>query len=56
MPDGSRKRRHSTNPARRRWYAQHRSQRFCRRFGWQSPAWSSSSRVGFLTRALETAL
>jgi hypothetical protein len=34
MPDGKRKRRHSVNQARRRWYAQHRSRRFCRRFGW----------------------
>ncbi|WP_254511800.1 hypothetical protein [Anatilimnocola floriformis] len=34
MPDGKRKRRHSVNQARRRWYAQHRSRRFSRRFGW----------------------
>ncbi|MCA9156605.1 MAG: hypothetical protein R3C99_04265 [Pirellulaceae bacterium] len=33
MPDGKRKRRHSTNAARRRWYAHFRSQRFARRFG-----------------------
>jgi hypothetical protein len=33
MPDGSRKRRFSINPAKRRWYAQYRSQRFARRFG-----------------------
>jgi hypothetical protein len=33
MPDGSRKRRHSPNAARSRWYAQHRSARFRRRFG-----------------------
>lgn len=33
MPDGSRKRRHSPNAARSRWYAQHRSVRFRRRFG-----------------------
>jgi hypothetical protein len=56
MPDGSRKRRHSTNPARRRWYAQHRSTRFCRRFGWQGPSWTPSSRVSFVTRALEVAV
>lgn len=53
MPDGSRKRRHSTNPARRRWYAQHRSQRFGRRFGWHGPSWSAVGRVGALTRVLE---
>jgi hypothetical protein len=34
MPDGRRKRRFSPNEARRRWYADHRSRRFCRRFGW----------------------
>ncbi len=34
MPDGKRKRRHSVNQARRQWYAQHRSRRFSRRFGW----------------------
>jgi len=34
MPDGRRKRRFSPNPARRRWYALHRSRRFCERFGW----------------------
>jgi len=33
MPDGSRKRRHSENQARRQWYAHHRSVRFSRRFG-----------------------
>ena len=33
MPDGSRKRRFSTNLAKRKWYAQHRSRRFRRRFG-----------------------
>ena len=33
MPDGKRKRRHSPNPAKRRWYAQHRARRFIRRFG-----------------------
>ncbi|MGC1272964.1 MAG: hypothetical protein WBC44_04605 [Planctomycetaceae bacterium] len=33
MPDGSRKRRHSTNIARRRWYATHRARRFSMRFG-----------------------
>jgi hypothetical protein len=39
MPDGRRKRRFSQNVARRRWYALHRSRRFCRRFGWSIPAW-----------------
>lgn len=34
MPDGKRKRRFSQNRARRRWYAEHRSRRFSRRFGW----------------------
>lgn len=34
MPDGKRKRRYSANHARRRWYAEHRSRRFGRRFGW----------------------
>jgi hypothetical protein len=33
MPDGTRKRRFSLNPARRRWYAKHRAVRFFRRFG-----------------------
>jgi hypothetical protein len=33
MPDGKRKRRHSLNAAKRRWYAIHRSRRFRRRFG-----------------------
>jgi hypothetical protein len=32
-PDGKRRRRHSANPNRRRWYAFHRSLRFRRRFG-----------------------
>lgn len=32
MPDGKRKRRHSLNEAKRRWYALHRSRRFRRRF------------------------
>ena len=35
MPDGKRKRRHSTNPARRRWYANHRARRFARRI-WEA--------------------
>jgi hypothetical protein len=33
MPDGKRKRRHSSNPSKRQWYAAHRSQRFRKRFG-----------------------
>lgn len=33
MPDGKRKRRHSSNKTRRDWYARHRSARFTRRFG-----------------------
>jgi hypothetical protein len=33
MPDGKRKRRHSTNLCKRQWYADHRSRRFHRRFG-----------------------
>ena len=33
MPDGKRKRRHSTNKAKRQWYALHRSKRFAKRFG-----------------------
>ena len=33
MPDGKRKRRHSVNRAKRRWYAHHRAQRFTCRFG-----------------------
>jgi hypothetical protein len=32
MPDGKRKRRHSQDRAKRRWYAFHRSCRFRRRF------------------------
>ncbi len=32
MPDGKRKRRHSSDQAKRRWYATHRSRRFRRRF------------------------
>jgi hypothetical protein len=34
MTDGKRKRRHSPDQAKRRWYATHRSRRFRRRF-WQ---------------------
>jgi hypothetical protein len=45
MPDGRRKRRHSDNHARRRWYAEHRSRRFGRRFGWSEPAGNSVSRT-----------
>ena len=56
MPDGSRKRRHSTNLARRRWYAQHRSQRFGRRFGFCSPVWPLTRRAPLSSRMLETAL
>ena len=33
MPDGTRKRRFSTDPHKRRWYANHRSRRFAIRFG-----------------------
>ncbi|HZZ28857.1 MAG TPA: hypothetical protein VFE46_12720 [Pirellulales bacterium] len=33
MPDGTRHRRFSTNPAKQQWYAKHRSVRFSRRFG-----------------------
>lgn len=33
MPDGRRKRRHTSNAAKNRWYALHRSIRFNRRFG-----------------------
>ena len=33
MPDGSRKRRFASNPAKRNWYAQHRARRFAKRFG-----------------------
>jgi hypothetical protein len=33
MPDGKRKRRHSSNSSRRGWYAWHRACRFRRRFG-----------------------
>jgi len=45
MPDGRRKRRFSTNAARRRWYALHRSRRFTRRFGWPhlSDSWPQLS-------------
>ena len=32
MPDGSRKRRHSANCAKKQWYAHHRAIRFSRRF------------------------
>lgn len=32
MPDGKRKRRFSTNPAKRGWYALYRSQRWAKRF------------------------
>jgi hypothetical protein len=42
MPDGRRKRRYSANSARRRWYAEHRSRRFSRRFGWTSVCAASS--------------
>jgi hypothetical protein len=37
MPDGSRRRRQSLDMAKRRWYAQHRSRRFARRFGFGEP-------------------
>jgi hypothetical protein len=37
MPDGNRKRRHSPDEAKRRWYAIHRSRRFRRRF-WLLPS------------------
>jgi len=33
MPDGKRKRRHSSDAAERRWYARYRALRFARRFG-----------------------
>jgi hypothetical protein len=33
MPDGTRKRRFSSNVAKRRYYAEHRARRFRRRFG-----------------------
>jgi hypothetical protein len=33
LPDGKRRRRHSANQNRRRWYAYYRSIRFRRRFG-----------------------
>ena len=33
--DGKRKRRHSSNRAKREWYALHRAHRFVRRFGWE---------------------
>ena len=42
MPDGNRKRRHSDNEAKRRWYAQHRARRFRRRF------WSGASKPDHL--------
>jgi hypothetical protein len=38
MPDGTRKRRHSPNAARRRWYAVHRARRFSRRLGFAPPS------------------
>jgi hypothetical protein len=38
MPDGSRKRRHSADAARRTWYATHRARRFSRRFGFAGQA------------------
>lgn len=44
MPDGKRKRRFSINPARRRWYAVHRSLRFRRRFGWMHAGLESLQR------------
>jgi hypothetical protein len=33
MPDGKRRRRHSSNQCKRQWYAAHRSRRFRKRFG-----------------------
>ena len=54
MPDGRRKRRFSANLARRRWYAEHRSRRFCRRFGWNSPTWSVNSRLHVPARCGES--
>jgi hypothetical protein len=52
MPDGKRKRRHSVNQARRQWYAQHRSRRFCRRFGWTNSPGSNSADSGRFASAL----
>lgn len=33
MPDGKRKRRHSADANKRKWYAAHRARRFAKRFG-----------------------
>ena len=38
LPDGKRRRRHSANASRRRWYAFYRSLRFRRRFGFGEAA------------------
>jgi hypothetical protein len=43
MPDGKRKRRHSQDQAKRRWYALHRARRFCRRFWLGLPKSESES-------------
>ncbi|QDU31275.1 hypothetical protein ETAA8_64280 [Anatilimnocola aggregata] len=57
MPDGKRKRRHSVNAARRRWYAQHRSRRFSRRFGWNdSPVATAPSGESLTARSFASAL
>ncbi len=45
MPDGSRKRRHSPNAARSRWYALHRATRFRRRFGIDQKAVKATTEV-----------
>lgn len=51
MPDGTRKRRFSPIRSRREWYAQHRAQRFFRRFGLGSTTvggWDTPARAGTL--------
>lgn len=45
MPDGKRKRRFSTNMAKRSWYALHRARRFGRRFGLYLNASGEASEV-----------
>jgi len=55
MPDGSRRRRFSSNYARRRWYAEHRSRRFCRRFGWRSSGHFATNSLQLLQRCVAAA-
>jgi hypothetical protein len=57
MPDGTRRRRHSPIHAKRRWYAEHRAERFARRFnissGANSASWKTETPELSMTLALD---